>query len=57
MVEATIDIGIPEYAPNKLIGDKAYNCGELDQRLPDERDIQMVAPHRKTQETENPRWT
>ena len=47
LVEATIDNGFTQYAPNKLIGDKAYDSDDLDQRLLDDRNVEMVAPHRK----------
>ena len=47
LVEETIDSGFTQYAPNKLIGDKAYDSDGLDQRLLDERNVEMVAPHRK----------
>jgi len=47
LVEETIDSGFTEYAPNKLIGDKAYDSDDLDQRLLEDRNVEMVAPHRK----------
>ena len=47
LVEATIDSGFTQYAPDKLVGDKAYDSDELDQRLLNERNIEMVAPHRR----------
>ena len=47
LVEATIDSSFTEYAPNKIIGDKAYDSDGLDQRLLDERNVEMIAPHRK----------
>jgi len=47
LVEATIDSSFTQYAPNKLIGDKAYDSDDLDQRLLYERNVEMVAPHRK----------
>jgi transposase len=47
LVEETIDSGFTEYAPDKLVGDKAYDSDDLDQRLLDERKVEMVAPHRK----------
>jgi len=47
LVEETIDSGFTEYAPDKLIGDKAYDSDDLDQRLLDDRNIEMVAPHRR----------
>lgn len=30
-----------------MIGDKAYDSDPLDQRLDDERHIEMIAPHRR----------
>ena len=33
-------------APDKLIGDKAYDSDKLDDQLLDERGVEMVAPHR-----------
>ena len=47
LVEATIDSGFTEYAPDRIIGDKAYDSDGLDQRLFEERRIEMIAPHRK----------
>lgn len=47
LVEETIDSCFTEYAPDKIIGDKAYDSDALDQKLLDERDIEMIAPHRK----------
>ena len=46
LVEETIDSGFTEYAPNKLIGDKAYDSDDLDHRLLGSRNVEMVAPHR-----------
>jgi len=37
LLEETIDSGFTQYAPNKLIGDKAYGSDGLDKRLLDER--------------------
>ena len=47
LVEATIDSCFTEYAPNRIIGDKAYDSDKLDQRLLNERNIEMIAPHRR----------
>ena len=47
LVEATIDSGFTQYAPDKIIGDKAYDSDKLDQQLRDERGVEMIAPHRK----------
>jgi transposase len=47
LVEATIDSSFTQYAPDKLVGDKAYDSDKLDQQLLNERGVEMVAPHRK----------
>jgi transposase len=47
LVGATIDSGFTEYAPDRLIGDKAYDSDGLDQMLFEDRGIDMIAPHRK----------
>jgi transposase len=47
LVEATIDSGFTQYAPNRLIGDKAYDSDKLDQRLIEERNVEMISPHRR----------
>ena len=47
LVEATIDSGFTEYAPDKLIGDKAYDSDKLDQQLSEDRDIELIAPHKR----------
>ena len=47
LVEETIDSSFTEYAPDKLIGDKAYDSDELDQRLFEERGIELIAPHKR----------
>jgi len=46
LVEATIDSGFTKYAPDKIIGDKAYDSDKLDQTLSEERGIEMISPHR-----------
>ena len=58
LVEATIDSGFTQYAPDRIIGDKAYDSDGLDERLLDERGIDVIAPHRKKrrkQSTQNGR--
>jgi len=47
LVEGTIDNCFTEYAPDKIIGDKAYDSDGLDQKLLNERNIEMIAPHKK----------
>ena len=53
LVEDTIDSSFTEYAPDKLIGDKAYDSDPLDHRLFDERGVEMIAPHRKGRKKPN----
>ena len=36
-----------EYAPDRLIGDKAYDSDKLDQQLSEERAIELIAPHKR----------
>ncbi len=47
LIEATIDSSFTQYAPDKLIGDKAYDSDKLDDQLLNERGVELVAPHRK----------
>jgi len=47
LVEATIDSSFTQYAPDRIIGDKAYDSDGLDERLLDERGIEMIAPHKE----------
>ena len=46
LVDETLDAGFLEHAPERLIGDKAYDSDGLDQRLAKERGIEMIAPKR-----------
>jgi transposase len=48
LVEATIDAGFLEQAPERLIGDRAYDSNALDERLRAERGIELIAPHLRT---------
>ena len=45
LAEETIDNGFLEHAPDRLIGDKAYDSNGLDERLLEERGIELIAPH------------
>ena len=45
LVEETIDNGFLEDAPDRLIGDRAYDSDPLDTRLREERGIELIAPH------------
>ena len=46
LVEETIDSGFIEYAPYRLVGDKAYGRDGPDIKLLFERGVEMIAPHR-----------
>jgi transposase len=50
LVEETIDNGFLEHAPDRLIGDKAYDSNRLDERLREERGIELIAPHLSTRQ-------
>lgn len=45
LVDATIDASFLNEVPERLIGDKAYDSDRLDERLREERGIDMIAPH------------
>ena len=46
LVEETINHGFLDVAPDRLIGDKAYDSDGLDERLWEERGIELISPHR-----------
>ena len=48
LIEATLDESFIDELPDCLIGDKAYDSDDLDQRLWVERGVRLIAPHRKT---------
>jgi transposase len=48
LVEETIDNVFLEHAPDRLIGDRAYDSNGLDERLMEERGIELIAPHLST---------
>ncbi|MDJ0722307.1 MAG: IS5 family transposase [Desulfobacterales bacterium] len=47
LVEDTVDSSFTPYAPDKIIGDKAYDSDKLDQSLAEERGIELIAPHKR----------
>ena len=50
LVEKTIDsLRAPEM-PRWLLGDKAYDSNQLDKRLKEKYDIQLIAPNRKNRQ-------
>ena len=46
LVEKTIDSCFTPYAPEKIIGDKAYDSDPLDKKLMEDRCIELIAPHK-----------
>ena len=52
MVQQSLDLFSKETEPTRMIGDKAYDCDELDETLAD-LGIEMIAPHRKNRRPEN----
>jgi len=46
LVEDTLDHGFLPEDPERLIGDKAYDSDGLDQRLWEERGVEMISPNR-----------
>ena len=46
LVEETIDHGFLPAAPIRLIGDRAYDSDRLDERLKEQRGIELIARHR-----------
>jgi len=48
LVEQTVDSTFLQHAPDKLIGDRAYDSDPLDERLLEERGVEMISPHRSS---------
>lgn len=46
LVVDTLDVRFTEEAPEKLIGDRAYDSDRLDERLADEFGVELIAPNR-----------
>jgi transposase len=46
LVDKTIDNRFVNKTPDRLIGDKAYDSDALDDRLQNQKGIEMIAPHR-----------
>jgi transposase len=47
LVEETLDNGFLAELIHRMIGDKAYDSNALDERLREERGIELIAPHLK----------
>jgi transposase len=54
LVETTLDHRFTAEQPARLIGDKAYDSDRLDARLKEEREIEMIAPHRMVRNRRRP---
>ena len=52
LVDDTLDACFLEELPERLVGDKAYDSDKLDKRLAQERDVEMIAPHKSNRRTE-----
>ena len=46
LVEQTLEACFLEHLPDKVIGDRAYDSDKLDQRLAEERGVDLIAPHK-----------
>ena len=46
LVNDTLDACVLEELPQKLVGDKAYDSDKLDEQLADERNVELIAPHK-----------
>jgi transposase len=47
LVEETLEQTFTTELPKTLIGDKAYDSDPLDERLKREKDVTLIAPHRR----------
>lgn len=46
LVEATLEACFLDELPQRLVGDKAYDSDPLDARLTEERNVELISPHR-----------
>lgn len=46
LVEATLEACFLDELPQRLVGDKAYDSDPLDARLAEERNVELITPHR-----------
>ena len=46
LVDETLDSCFLENVPEKIIGDRAYDSDKLDKRLAEERNVELIAPHK-----------
>jgi len=53
LVEETIDSVFTDDAPERIIGDKAYDSDKHDHKLEQERGIELIAPHKRNRRAHN----
>ena len=53
LVDKTLEHRFINELPEKLIGDKAYDSDGLDKKLKEQRNIEMIAPHRLVRNRKN----
>jgi len=46
LVDGTLDACFLKDAPDKIIGDRAYDSDKLDERMTEERGVEFIAPHK-----------
>lgn len=46
LVDKTLDACFLEHVPEKVIGDRGYDSDKLDQKLAEERGVDLIAPHK-----------
>lgn len=51
LVDQTLDEAFLKYLPSRLIADKAFDAAPLEKRLLEERNVELIAPKRKTTAT------
>jgi transposase len=53
LVEATVQQRFTQAKPERMIGDRAYDCDPLDQRLRQKYRIRLIAPHKYNRRRKN----
>lgn len=54
LVEETLDHRFTEEHPQRMVGDKAFDSDPLDEKLKEERGIDLIAPHRMNRRRKEP---
>ena len=53
LVEATVEQRFTQAKPERMIGDRAYDCDPLDRRLRQKYRIRLIAPHKYNRSRKN----